>query len=162
MHPDWVVLTMLVQNHAENPGQLPSANVTHCTGNVLQQNQPANNHKFSISINCLTSTVCFNVVHLKLKCSISTDNKIQMLAFCMIMAALWNRAGHYIFALWFLLSFFLSIFFSKKSPSGHHRTTLSGYIFATKACVENRKKLVKQQYLLYMSSRYGELQHTSG
>ena len=26
-----------------------------------------------------------------------------------IMAALWNRAGHYIFALWFL-SFFLSFF----------------------------------------------------
>ena len=27
-----------------------------------------------------------------------------------IMAALWNTAGHYIFALWFLLSFFLSIY----------------------------------------------------
>jgi len=26
------------------------------------------------------------------------------------MAALWNRAGHYIFALWFLSSFFLSFF----------------------------------------------------
>jgi len=29
-------------------------------------------------------------------------------------------------------------------PSGHHRTTLSGYIFATKACIANREKLVKQ------------------
>ena len=28
----------------------------------------------------------------------------------------------------------------QKSPSGHHRTTLSGYIFATKACIDNRKK----------------------
>jgi len=28
----------------------------------------------------------------------------------------------------------------KKSPSGHHRPTLSGYIFATKACIDNRKK----------------------
>ena len=28
----------------------------------------------------------------------------------------------------------------KKSPSGHHHTTLSGYIFATKACIDNRKK----------------------
>ena len=28
----------------------------------------------------------------------------------------------------------------KKSPSEHHRTTLSGYIFATKACIDNRKK----------------------
>jgi len=25
----------------------------------------------------------------------------------LVMAALWNRAGHYIFALWFLLSFFM-------------------------------------------------------
>jgi len=29
---------------------------------------------------------------------------------------------------------------AKKSPSAHHRTTLSGYIFATKACIDNRKK----------------------
>ena len=28
----------------------------------------------------------------------------------------------------------------KKSPSGHHLTTLSGYIFATKACIDNRNK----------------------
>ena len=28
----------------------------------------------------------------------------------------------------------------QKSPSGHHRTTLLGYIFATKACIDNRKK----------------------
>jgi len=29
---------------------------------------------------------------------------------------------------------------TKKLPSGHHRTTLSGYIFATKARIDNRKK----------------------
>ena len=114
----------------------------------------------------------------------------------LIMVALWNRADHYIFALWFLLSFFLSSLFSspnlscrrldvshtsthcvalvrisdaglkraargslkiqdaktrQKSPSGHHRTTLSGYIFATKARIDSWKKLVKQQYLLQMS-----------
>jgi len=28
----------------------------------------------------------------------------------------------------------------KKSPSEHHRTTLSVYIFPTKACIDNRKK----------------------
>jgi len=28
----------------------------------------------------------------------------------------------------------------KKSSSGHHRTTLSGHIFATKPCIDNRKK----------------------
>jgi len=30
--------------------------------------------------------------------------------------------------------------FAKKSPLVHHRTALSGYIFATKACIDNRKK----------------------
>ena len=35
----------------------------------------------------------------------------------------------------------------KNSPSGHHRTTLSGCIFATKAYIDSRKKLVKQQYI---------------
>jgi len=54
------------------------------------------------------------------------------------MAAVCNRASHYIFALWFLLSFYLSS--RQKSPSGHHRTTLSGYIFATKAHIDNQKK----------------------
>jgi len=29
---------------------------------------------------------------------------------------------------------------AKKSPSAHHRTTFSGYIFATNARVDNRKK----------------------
>jgi len=29
---------------------------------------------------------------------------------------------------------------AKKSPSGHHRTSLSGYIIATKACIDNREK----------------------
>jgi len=28
----------------------------------------------------------------------------------------------------------------QKSPSGHHPTTLTGYIFATKALIDNRKK----------------------
>jgi len=50
----------------------------------------------------------------------------------------------------------------KNSPSWHHRTTLSGYIFTTKARIDNRKKLVKQQCLSHMSSQYGELWSTSG
>jgi len=29
---------------------------------------------------------------------------------------------------------------AKNSPSGHHRTTLSGHIFAIKARIDNRKK----------------------
>jgi len=45
----------------------------------------------------------------------------------------------------------------KESPSGHHRTTLSSCIFVTKACICNRKKTIKQQYLLHISIQYGEL-----
>jgi len=51
---------------------------------------------------------------------------------------------------------------AKNSPSAHHRTILSGYVFATDAYVVNRNKHVKQQYLLHMSSQYGELRPTSG
>jgi len=50
----------------------------------------------------------------------------------------------------------------QKSPSGHHRTTLSGFIFATKAHIDNRKKVIKQQYLLHMSPQYSELPPISG
>jgi len=50
----------------------------------------------------------------------------------------------------------------KKSPSGHHRTNLSRYIFATKAHIDNREKSVKQQCLPDLSSQYCELQPTSG
>jgi len=46
-------------------------------------------------------------------------------------------------------------------PSAHHRTTLSGYIFTTKARIGSQKKL-KQQYLLHISSQYGKLWPTSG
>ena len=50
----------------------------------------------------------------------------------------------------------------QKSPSGHHRTTLSGYVFATKARIDNRKKIVKQRCVLHMSPQYGELRPTNG
>jgi len=51
---------------------------------------------------------------------------------------------------------------TQKSPPGHHPTTLSGYVFATKARIDNwKKKLVKQQYLLHMSLQYGELRPTN-
>ena len=46
----------------------------------------------------------------------------------------------------------------QKSPSAHHRTTLSGYIFATKAHIDYREKIVKQQYVLQMSPQYAALQ----
>jgi len=51
---------------------------------------------------------------------------------------------------------------AKNSPSGHHRANLSGYIFATKAHIDNREKIVKQQYLHHMSLQYGELRPTCG
>ena len=43
----------------------------------------------------------------------------------------------------------------------HHRTTLLSYILKTKACIDNWKKPVKQQYLLHMCSQYGELRSTN-
>jgi len=48
---------------------------------------------------------------------------------------------------------------AKMTPSAHHRTTLSGYIFTTKACIDNQKNFVKQQYLLHnvISPQYGKL-----
>jgi len=51
---------------------------------------------------------------------------------------------------------------AKNSPSGHRRTNVSGYIFATKARIDNRKKLVKQPYLLELSAQYGKLRSTNG
>jgi len=36
---------------------------------------------------------------------------------------------------------------AKNWSYGHHRTTLSGYIFATKARIDDWKKVFKQQYL---------------
>jgi len=66
------------------------------------------------------------------------------------MAALRSRCRRYIFALWFLLSFFLSLpNLSRRRLDVYHtsthgvalvRTTLSGYILATKAHIDNRKK----------------------
>jgi len=49
---------------------------------------------------------------------------------------------------------------AKNSPSEHHRTNLSGYIFTTKAHVGNRH--VKQQYVLHVCPQYGELRLTNG
>ena len=50
---------------------------------------------------------------------------------------------------------------AKKSPSAHHRTTLSGHIFATKAHIDNRKKNLLNSDI-HVSSQYGELRPTSG
>jgi len=50
----------------------------------------------------------------------------------------------------------------KKSPSRHHCTTLSGYIFAVRHVATIGKKVVKHQYLLQMSSQYSKLRPTSG
>ena len=49
----------------------------------------------------------------------------------------------------------------QNSPSAHHRTTLTGCIFATKARIDNRKKTFKLQYLLHTNSQYGELRPTN-
>ena len=51
MHLDWVVLTRLVQSHAENPGQLPSAKTTHCKAMSCNEINLQDIHKFCISTN---------------------------------------------------------------------------------------------------------------
>jgi len=52
---------------------------------------------------------------------------------------------------------------AKNSPFGHHRTTLSGYIFATKARIDRQsEKHVKEQYLSHMALQYGELRPSNG
>jgi len=63
-----------------------------------------------------------------------------------VTVALWNRADHCIFS---SCGFFLlSIFFFSPNLSGrtldvyHTSTTLSGYIFATKACRQSEKNLL--------------------
>ena len=50
----------------------------------------------------------------------------------------------------------------KKSPCRHYCANSSGHIFASKAHIDTRKKIVKQQYLLHMFSQYGELRPTNG
>jgi len=43
------------------------------------------------------------------------------------------------------------------SPSAHHHTLLSGYIFATKARIDNRKKMSNSNISRHMTLQYGEL-----
>ena len=122
------------------------------------------------------------------------------------MVALWNRADHYIFILWFLVLLSSSFFrlisavanwmsailphmvwpwgefkmqvwnvlhaarwkhrtqkSRQKSSSAHHRTILSGYIFATEARIDNCKKhLLRSNMSSRCPSQYSELRPTSG
>jgi len=141
-----------------------------------------------------------------------TEVVLIMVVRWLIMVALCNRADHYIFALWFLSSFYLlSIFFfflflaysqqpqvgclpyfdtwcgpsanlecrfkrrctrlaanvgPKKVSKNRHLGTIPQLCRAISSQLWHvstiRKKLVKQQYLLYMSPQYGELRSTSG
>jgi len=50
---------------------------------------------------------------------------------------------------------------AKKSPSAHHRTTLSGYVFATKARIDNRKKSLSNSNISPQVLTIRELRPTS-
>jgi len=54
----------------------------------------------------------------------------------------------------------------KKVAKNRHLGTIaqlcSAISFATKACIDSLKKLVKGQLLLHMSAQYGEIQPTNG
>ena len=100
-------------------------------------------------------------------------------SYCMIvMAALRSRCGHSILPLWFLLSFFLACFqpswigclpyfhtWYGLSTNLECRSTLSGYMFTAKACIDNWKKNLlngNTSSTIHMSSQYSELQPTNG
>jgi len=51
---------------------------------------------------------------------------------------------------------------TRKSLSAHHSTTLSGYIFATKACIGNRKNVLNSDTFSWCPPQYGELRPTNG
>jgi len=51
---------------------------------------------------------------------------------------------------------------AKNAASGHHHTNLSGCSFVIKAYIDNRKKVIKQQYLPQTSLQYGELRPANG
>ena len=51
----------------------------------------------------------------------------------------------------------------QKSPSAHHRTTLLGYIFTSKACIDNQKKnLLNGNISSICPHQYGDLRPTNG
>jgi len=50
----------------------------------------------------------------------------------------------------------------QKSPSGHHCTNLSGYIFATKARIDNRKKLLSRNMSSTWSHNMANFGPTNG
>jgi len=129
-----------------------------------------------------------------------------VVTFFFLMAALYNRAGHYIFVLWFLLpSFYLFSFPRLISAIADWMSTILPHMvwpycefkvqawnvlhaarwkYRTQKLAKNRRlgtiaqlcraislllrhisttgKIAKQQYLLNMSSQYGELRPTSG
>jgi len=173
-----------------------SLSIGHIRVQIQKQLKVCQNHKLVHAFWSRQSNIVTSVLGSPTRLLANVCNCIAF-----IMAALWYRAGHYIFALWFLSSsFYLSLFFprlisavaewmsailprmvwpkcesrmqvwnvlhaarwkyiiqdakmtQKKSPYRHHLTTLSGCVFAIKACIEIGKKLVKQQYLLHMSS----------
>ena len=60
------------------------------------------------------------------------------------MAALWNKAGHYIFVLWFLLSVFHLLSFLSSRILSHHR--LDVYHTSTHGPCPVSKRLAKQKF----------------
>jgi len=70
------------------------------------------NRTFSLKC-CITALSGFNQSLLDFFSLVDLQLIITLLhdSLNLVMAALWNRAGHYIFALCFLLSFFFFLFF---------------------------------------------------
>jgi len=111
-----------------------------------------------------------HVVNVQSTATENRQGKTRKKEYYIIMVALWNRADHYIFVRWFLLPLLLSFFFS--SPNLSHRrldvchlgtiAQLCRAISSQLRHISTIGKIVKQQYLLHVSSQYGELRPTNG
>ena len=95
-----ITVTLIFINH-ENLW-VRSQIFQHCIGK-LEHNMSSNVKQTEL----ITCTRVISVINLAQQ----SRGRLCIHEFRLFMAVLWNRAGHYIFALWFLLSFFLSSFF---------------------------------------------------
>jgi len=66
-----------------------------------------------------------------------------LVSFFFLAYSRWSQAWcEFRMQIWNLLHAACWNYETQNSPSAHHRRTLSGYIFATKACIDNRKNVL--------------------
>jgi len=73
---------------------------------------------------CERGTAPLPIFQAHVCCGHGRPSQLLLSSCNLIMAALWNRAGHYIFILWFLSSIYLSSFPRLISPAAHWMSTI--------------------------------------